>query len=46
MKLQRMRKNEGSKYTLAFMSYGPETDSTTLELTYNWGVSKYDPGNG
>jgi lactoylglutathione lyase len=32
------------KYTLAFVGYGDETNSTVLELTYNWGVDNYEIG--
>jgi lactoylglutathione lyase len=31
---------------LAFLGYGDESDSTVIELTYNWGVDAYDMGNG
>lgn len=31
-------------YTLAFLGYGTEMDSTVLELTYNHGVSSYEHG--
>jgi hypothetical protein len=27
------------------MGYGPEEKSTVLELTYNYGVTKYDKGD-
>jgi lactoylglutathione lyase len=45
MKLLRQSENEEYKYTLAFLGYGDETDTTVLELTYNWGTSEYDLGN-
>ncbi len=32
------------KYTLSFLGYGDEATSTVLELTYNWGVDKYEIG--
>lgn len=32
------------EYTLAFLGYGDETETTVLELTYNYGVTKYDHG--
>jgi lactoylglutathione lyase len=32
------------KYTLVFVGYGDETNSTVLELTYNWGVDNYEIG--
>ena len=33
-------------YTIAFMSYGPETEHFAVELTYNYGVDSYDLGEG
>ncbi len=33
------------KFTLAFVGYGEESDTAVLELTYNWGVDKYELGN-
>lgn len=44
MKLLRQSENEAYKYTLAFVGYGDEADHTVLELTYNWGVEKYEMG--
>lgn len=32
------------KYTLAFLGFGTELDSTVLELTYNYGVTSYEHG--
>ncbi|GET92819.1 glyoxalase i [Leishmania tarentolae] len=32
------------KYTLVFLGYGPEKNSTVLELTYNYGVTSYEHG--
>ena len=32
------------EYTLAFLGYGDEIESTVLELTYNYGVTKYEHG--
>lgn len=34
------------QYTVAFMGYGPEYMNSVLELTYNYGVTNYDKGNG
>lgn len=35
------------KFTLAFLrAPGDAEDGPMLELTYNWGVSQYDPGSG
>lgn len=45
MKLLRKSDNEQYKYTLAFIGYGEESETTVLELTYNWGVSEYDMGS-
>jgi len=45
MKLLRTSENSEYKYTLAFVGYGDETDTTALELTYNWDVDSYDHGN-
>lgn len=42
-----LRRNEypDGEFTLAFIGYGPEADNTVIELTYNWGVDSYEPGN-
>lgn len=45
MKLLRKKDYPGGEFTLAFIGYGDEADHTVLELTYNWGVDKYDLGN-
>ncbi|KAI3852574.1 hypothetical protein MKW92_007335, partial [Papaver armeniacum] len=34
------------KYTNVFVGYGPEDSHFVVELTYNYGVHKYDVGNG
>ncbi len=44
MKLLRQSDNQEYKYSLAFVGYGEETDETVIELTYNWGVEKYELG--
>jgi lactoylglutathione lyase len=44
MKLLRTRDNPEYKYTLAFLGYGENPDHAELELTYNYGVDKYDIG--
>src|SRR3569623_335366 len=33
------------KCTLAFVGYGDESEQAVIELTYNWGVDKYELGN-
>jgi len=45
MKLLRTSENSEYKYSLAFVGYGPESETAALELTYNWGVESYDLGN-
>ncbi len=44
MKLLRTSDNPEYKYTLAFVGYGNNPDHAELELTYNWGVDKYELG--
>ncbi|MBD2139157.1 lactoylglutathione lyase [Anabaena sp. FACHB-1237] len=44
MKLLRRKDYPDGKFTLAFVGYGEESDHTVIELTYNWGVDKYDLG--
>ena len=44
MKLLRTRDNPEYKYTLAFLGYGSNPEHAELELTYNYGVSEYEPG--
>ena len=40
----RRRDVPDGKYTLAFVGYGDESSNTAIELTYNYGVEKYEPG--
>ncbi len=44
MKEIRRRDVPGGKYTLSFVGYGEEDDNTLIELTYNYGVEKYELG--
>jgi lactoylglutathione lyase len=46
MKELRRREVPDGKYTLSFLGYGDEASNTLLELTYNWGVDKYEVGTG
>jgi lactoylglutathione lyase len=41
-----LRRNDypDGKFTLAFVGYQDEADGAVLELTYNWGVAKYELG--
>lgn len=45
MQLLRQKDFPGGEFTLAFVGYGDESENTVIELTYNWGVDKYDLGN-
>jgi lactoylglutathione lyase len=45
MKLLRTSDNPEYKYTLAFVGYGNNPEHAELELTYNWGVDKYEMGS-
>jgi len=44
MKLLRTSENPEYKYSLAFLGYGNNPEHAELELTYNWGVDKYELG--
>ena len=47
--MKELRRSEvpAGKYTLAFVGYGDEKDSSVIELTYNWDQSEpYDLGTG
>ncbi len=46
MKLLRRHDYPEGKFTLAFVGYQDEQSSAVIELTYNWGVEKYDLGAG
>ncbi|KAG6416333.1 hypothetical protein SASPL_123761 [Salvia splendens] len=46
MKLMRKRDIPEERYTNAFLGYGPEDSHFVIELTYNYGVDKYDIGSG
>ena len=46
MKLLRRKDYPDGKFTLAFVGYGDEESNTVIEMTYNWGVDKYEIGSG
>jgi len=46
MKLQRTTDRPEQKYSLAFVGYEDESRAAVLELTYNYGVDRYDLGAG
>jgi lactoylglutathione lyase len=45
MKLLRRSDFPSGEFTLAFVGYGEESDTTVIELTHNWGRDSYDLGN-
>lgn len=44
MQLLRQRDYPDGKFTLAFVGYGPESEQAVIELTYNYGVERYELG--
>jgi lactoylglutathione lyase len=44
MKLLRTTDRPDQKYSLAFVGYDDESRASVLELTYNYGVERYDLG--
>ncbi len=47
--MKELRRNEvpDGKYTLAFVGYGDEKDTSVIELTFNWDQTEgYDLGSG
>lgn len=46
MTLLRKQDYPSGRFTLAFLGYGPENETTVLELTYNYGKTDYALGDG
>jgi len=46
MKLLRRHDYPDGRFTLAFVGYGPESEGAVIELTYNYGVDRYELGTG
>ena len=46
MRLLRRKDYPDGEFTLAFIGFGRESESTVIELTYNWGVQQSDLGSG
>ena len=44
MTLLRTTKRPEQQYDLAFLGYGPNPEHAEIELTYNYGVQKYELG--
>ncbi|HEX9179037.1 MAG TPA: lactoylglutathione lyase [Burkholderiales bacterium] len=45
MRVLRRQDYPDGKFTLAFVGYQDESEGAVLELTYNWGVDKYELGS-
>ncbi len=45
MRLLRRKDYPQGKFTLAFVGYGDEQEEAAIELTYNWGVDRYQLGD-
>ncbi len=46
MNLLRRKDYPSGRFTLAFVGYGEEGNTTVLELTHNWDKEHYEPGEG
>lgn len=46
MRLLRRSDFPDGKFTLAFVGFQEEREGAVLELTYNWGVDRYEIGTG
>jgi lactoylglutathione lyase len=44
MKVLRTTDRPEQKYSLTFVGYGDESDTAVIELTYNYGVDRYELG--
>lgn len=45
MRLLRQRDYPDGKFTLAFIGYADESQAAAIELTFNYGVERYELGN-
>ena len=45
MRLLRQKDYPDGKFTLAFLGYADESEAAAIELTYNYGVERYELGN-
>lgn len=45
MQLLRKKDYTEGRFTLAFLGYNNEKESSVLELTHNWDVAQYEHGN-
>jgi len=44
MQILRVTRRPEQQYDLAFVGYGANPDHAEIELTYNYGVDRYEPG--
>lgn len=44
MRLLRRSENPDYKYSLAFLGFASNPEQAEIELTYNWGVDRYEMG--
>ena len=44
MTLLRRSENPSNRYSLAFLGFASNPEQAEIELTYNWGVERYDLG--
>ena len=45
MKLLRKKDYPSGRFTLAFVGYGSESETSVIELTHNWDTKNYQIGN-
>jgi len=45
MRLLRRKDYPAGRFTLAFVGYGDESETSVLELTHNWDTSEYELGS-
>ncbi len=46
MRVLRKHDYPDGRFTLAFVGFGPESETAVIELTHNWDTASYDLGNG
>ena len=46
MRVLRETEYPDGKFTLCFVGYGDEDSEAVIELTFNWGVTSYNLGDG
>lgn len=46
MRLLRRQDYPDGRFTLAFVGFGPESETAVIELTHNWDTAAYELGDG